>query len=169
MREFFCQFVVCSYRYGHQVLIGDQLLIPGVDELSLTEVINISHFHMQGTPFMWIYCILSLCLEIHSSISVYFLTKTIINASNFQKHFPNPFNNIFQGLFAPLTAEGNIVVGGVLASCHADVDHDLAQISITPLKWFPGIIQWIFGDDKEHPIFVKMAEILREFCHFQGA
>ena len=156
-----------TYRYAHQVLIGDQLLIPGGDALSPTKVNNISHFHMQGTLFTLLckYCILSLCLESISPIIVYFLTLTIINASNYQTHIPNIVYNIFPGLFAPLTVAGDIVVDGVLASCYAEFDHDLAHIVMTPLKWFPGIINWIFGDDKGFTTFVKMAVNFGEFCN----
>ena len=32
----------------------------------------------------------------------------------------------------PLTEEGNIVVDGVLASCYASFDHDLAHIAMVP-------------------------------------
>ena len=43
--------------------------------------------------------------------------------------------------------EGNIVVDGVLASCYASFDHDLAHFAMTPIQWFPEIIHWIFGEN----------------------
>ena len=73
------------------------------------------------------------------------------------------FTIFFQGLFAPLTMEGNIVVDGIIASCYPDYDHDAAHISMTPMRWFPVILEWIFGDDKGLHIFVKRAEDFREF------
>ena len=48
-------------------------------------------------------------------------------------------NVIIPGAFTPVTMEGNIVVDGVLASCYAFADHDLAHIGITPMRWFPDI------------------------------
>ena len=56
--------------------------------------------------------------------------------------------------------EGNIVVDGILASCYASSGHDLGHIGMAPLRWFPGIMEWIFGDDKGRPAFVVMAEEL---------
>ena len=58
----------------------------------------------------------------------------------------------------PLTTEGNIVVDGILASCYADIDHDLAHITMTPMQWFPHIIEWTFGDDSRFPVLVIMAK-----------
>ena len=43
--------------------------------------------------------------------------------------------------------EGNIVVDGVLASCYPSTYHDMAHIGMTPIQWFPEIIEWILGDD----------------------
>ena len=45
------------------------------------------------------------------------------------------------GAFVPLTADGNIVVEGVLASCYASFDHGLAHFVMTPMQWYPQIIR----------------------------
>ena len=37
------------------------------------------------------------------------------------------------------------MVDGVLPSCYASADHDLAHIGMTPIRWFPDVIGWIFG------------------------
>ena len=66
--------------------------------------------------------------------------------------------NILLGAYTPVTMEGNIVVDGVLASCYASLDHDLAHLGMTPLRWFPEIIRGIFGEHKEFSAFAKMAE-----------
>ena len=55
-------------------------------------------------------------------------------------------------------SEGNIIVDGVLASCYADVDHDLAHFGMTLIRLFPKIIKWIFGDDTIIPAFVDTAK-----------
>ena len=52
------------------------------------------------------------------------------------------------------------MVDGVLASCYASIPHDLGQIGMTPMRWFPEIIQWIFGYDKRSPTYVGIAEPL---------
>ena len=62
------------------------------------------------------------------------------------------------GVYAPLTADGNIVVEKVLASCYASFDHDLAHFAMTPMQWFPEIIRWIFGVNKDYPGYVSIAK-----------
>ena len=64
------------------------------------------------------------------------------------------------GAYVPLTGEGNIVVDGVLASCYPSIDHDLAHIGMAPMRWFPEIIQLIFGDDNGFSSFVRSADVL---------
>ena len=64
----------------------------------------------------------------------------------------------FVGAFVPLTAEGNIIVDGVLASCYASIDHDLGHIGLTPFRWFPRMLNWIFGADDETSVFVNLLE-----------
>ena len=43
--------------------------------------------------------------------------------------------------------DGKIVVDDVLASCYASSDHDMSNLGMTPIKWFPKMVQWIFGND----------------------
>ena len=56
--------------------------------------------------------------------------------------------------------EGNIVVDGVLASCYPFVSHDLAHIGMVPIRWFPKIIEWLFGEDNGFQVYVLIAEDL---------
>ena len=56
-----------------------------------------------------------------------------------------------------MTLEGTIIVDGVLASCYATVQHDVGQIVMTPLRWFPRMTEWILGDTTN---YVDMAEEL---------
>ena len=51
------------------------------------------------------------------------------------------------GAFVPLTKNGNIVVDGVLASCYASFDHDLAHFEMMPLQWFSQTMPLSFADD----------------------
>ena len=57
-----------------------------------------------------------------------------------------------------MTIDGNIVVDGVLASCYSFSHHHLAHIVITPLRWFPDIMNSVFGVDNESPGYIKFAE-----------
>ena len=62
-------------------------------------------------------------------------------------------------MYVPLMMEGNIVVDGVLASCYAMVQHDIAHIWLTPLRWFPQMTNWIFGENNG---FSGYADVLRD-------
>ena len=52
------------------------------------------------------------------------------------------------GAFVPLTMEGNVLVDGVLASCYAFLDHDMAHVGMKPLLWFPSIMDLLLGEDQ---------------------
>ena len=65
---------------------------------------------------------------------------------------------IFSGAYVPLTMEGHIIVDGVLASCYASFDHDLAHMAMTPIQWFPQVMEFIFGEDNGSSVFVKMTK-----------
>ena len=48
------------------------------------------------------------------------------------------------------------MVDVILASCYADIpDHDLAHLSMIPMRKFSAAVEWIFGDDIGFPIFVN--------------
>ena len=67
---------------------------------------------------------------------------------------------LLSGAYVPLTMEGNIVVDGVLASCFADCDHDLANLMMTPMHRFSEAMKWILGDDDGFPVFVSTVKQL---------
>ena len=56
-----------------------------------------------------------------------------------------------------MTIDGNIMVNGILASCYAFPDHDLAHIGMTLILWFPRVTEWIFGDNNGPPLFIEIA------------
>ena len=70
---------------------------------------------------------------------------------------------IFVGAYVPLTDEGNLVVDGVLASCYASFDHDLAHFAMTPMKWFPGLMEWVFGEDNGLKGYLSFAKIVGRY------
>ena len=55
----------------------------------------------------------------------------------------------------PLIAEGKLLVDGVLASCYASSDHDLAHLTMTPMQMFPTLMDWLFGEDIGYPVYVS--------------
>ena len=56
--------------------------------------------------------------------------------------------------------EGNIIVDGVLVSCYASSHHDVSHIAMAPVRWFPEIMEWIFGEDKGIQGYARIAEDL---------
>ena len=63
------------------------------------------------------------------------------------------YNTFCTGAYVPVTMEGNIMVEGVLASCYASSDHDLAHFAMRPILWFPSVIEYIVGDDTGFQIY----------------
>ena len=63
------------------------------------------------------------------------------------------------GAYVPLTPVGNIVVDGVLASCYASFDHDLAHLMVIPMQWYPEITEWIFGQNNDDTGYVKLSKM----------
>ena len=52
------------------------------------------------------------------------------------------------------------MVDGVLASCYADFDHDLAHFTTTPMQNFADVTEWIFGNEFGFPLYVGTARQL---------
>ena len=49
------------------------------------------------------------------------------------------------------------MVDAIFASCCASFpDHDLAHIGVTPMRLMPGIVQMIFGEDYDLPVYAKI-------------
>ena len=64
-------------------------------------------------------------------------------------------SHTFLGAYVPLTAEGKIVVDGVLASCYADFNHDLAHLTMKPMQRFSAVMDCIFGEDTGYSVYVS--------------
>ena len=56
--------------------------------------------------------------------------------------------------------EGNLVVDEVLASCYPSANHDLAHIGMMPTRYFPSIMELIFGEDNGFSVFSNIANDL---------
>ena len=65
---------------------------------------------------------------------------------------------LYPGAHVPLTTGGNIVVDGILASCYASFDHDLAHLTMMPIQWFPRMMEWTQEDGTGY--FVSIAKEL---------
>ena len=64
--------------------------------------------------------------------------------------------------------EGNIFVDGVLASCYASANHDLADIGMAPIRWFREIMEWMFGEDNGFHVYALLAEGLGTWVVLPG-
>ena len=74
------------------------------------------------------------------------------------------FNQIHLiGAYVPLIIEGKVMVDGILASCYADIYHDVAHLTMTPMERFSEVMEHIFGDDTGFPVFVSTARELGQF------
>ena len=62
------------------------------------------------------------------------------------------------GAYVPLTADGNIVVDGVLASCYASFDHNLAHFVMSVIQWYPDMTELIFGVNNGTPEYVNIVK-----------
>ena len=67
-------------------------------------------------------------------------------------------------MYVPLMMEGNIVVDGVLASCYALIQHDVFHVVAAPIRWFPEMTNWIFGENNRFAgytdVLIDLARLL---------
>ena len=61
--------------------------------------------------------------------------------------------------------EGSIFVDGVLASCYPSTDHDLAHLGTAPMRWIPGFIELILGDENGCSAYITIAYQLGEWLY----
>ena len=113
-------------RYGDLMSIGDEVLVQEKAQLIPATVTNVSDFLMEGDI---------ICTSIIDiSFSLYFINFKFNSRSKCLFIY-------FPGAYVPLTFEGIIMVDGVLASCYPSVNHDLSQIGMTPMQWFPEVVE----------------------------
>ena len=141
---YFINFTSSSHRYADQVVIGNDILVSGNNEMIPAKVINISYYKTQGRGYLIFYQI---------------MLKTIVYQKMNVSLKGNPFF-LLVGAYVPLTKVGNIVVDGVLASCYASCDHDLAHITMAPMQWLPKTIEWLFGEDEGSADLVSIVKTL---------
>ena len=60
------------------------------------------------------------------------------------------------------------MVDGILASCYPSTDHDLAHFGMTPLRWFPELTEWIFGNDNGFQAYAKITAYLQQYLVSNG-
>ena len=48
------------------------------------------------------------------------------------------------------------MVNGIMASCYAISNHDLAHLILAPMQWHPDIMVWIFFIEKESPCYISI-------------
>ena len=86
-----------------------------------------------------------------------FIKTTHTNKKSLQAHCISIHCVYFLGAYVPLTLESNIMVDGVLASCHASSDHDMAHFAMMPMIWLSEKLEWIFGKNNGIPLYVNLA------------
>ena len=57
--------------------------------------------------------------------------------------------------------EGTIMVDGILASCYASVDHNLAHFGMTPLRLYLWMLEKIYGENNGFQGFAVIAEQIK--------
>ena len=55
------------------------------------------------------------------------------------------------------------MVDGVLASCYASFDHDLAHFVMTPVQWFPKMVEQIFGWNNGIQGYTSIAKLVGRY------
>ena len=55
------------------------------------------------------------------------------------------------------------MVDGVLASCYASFDHDLPHFVMTPVQWFPGMMDFIFGCNHGIQGYTRIAKLVGRY------
>ena len=60
------------------------------------------------------------------------------------------------------------MVDGILTYCYASINHELAHLVLTPIRWFPKITQWIFGENNGSPGYINIFEHIATWAALHG-
>ena len=133
------------------------------------KVINVSSLTMEGNQalrYFWI-CCMFFCVPNCKTFKLLmskWLTNTCWPCMYFIFHFYwrklVARTYFLVDAYAPRTKEGNIVVDRVLASCYADVSHEVVHFAMMPIQWFAAAIEQMFGCDIGFPVYVNIAREL---------
>ena len=65
--------------------------------------------------------------------------------------------------------EGSIVVDNILASCYPSADHNLAHIAMASMRWFPWMIEQVYGKGNGFPGYVEISNLMGRLMpyHYQ--
>ena len=63
--------------------------------------------------------------------------------------------------------EGSIVVDNILASCYPSADHNLVHTAMTPMRWFPWMIEQIYGKGNGFPGYVEITNLMGRLMLYQ--
>ena len=61
------------------------------------------------------------------------------------------------------------MVDGVLVSCYGIVEHDLLQIVMKPIQWYPDVLELVLGDENGVSVYVNVAKTVGIWLLPQGS
>ena len=162
--------MISYFRFAELISVGDEVLVSSND-LTPAEVTDVSGFTMQGDEHFYKKRMLLHFLGFSEELNLcwmllccQFNVRSCLIISIFHSVLQWNKKNIEEiniqcfalGAFMPVTMEGNMIVDGVLASCYASADHDVAHIAMTPLRWFPEIMDCLFGEDNGMHVYAQV-------------
>ena len=158
-----------------KVISSSNFIMQGNHILSTAPVSVICMFLWPSIHFLWsIKCCCWLFSNFIVQILLLLVSMTMADIFLFRvtqfknyivthKQLENIVLSLLLGAHMPLTKDGNIVVDGVLASCYANSDHNLAHLAMTPMQWIPEGMEWIFGKDTGFAVYVNIARRVRNY------
>lgn len=169
------EFVIPTY--SRNAMVGQYLIIySSSEQVELQEKLDRKDNIMKEKPSMYAGDELLNMIPIKRDLSrLQFIAKRSLNDNDYHVQIEVPkqpnmgFDQITSinfvtkdGIYAPLTREGNIIVNSVVASCYAVInDHDMAHMSFAPVRWFSYLKEWLFGLTPEVPTVERTVESIK--------